>query len=146
MKINLMSSIWLRAKRSTAAFVADCRAVAAVELAVIAPVMLLMFFATVEFSTGVAIDRKVTLVAHTLVRPDVPLDLRHRYRTDQFLHRRDRDDVSVSGNPISSTISELYDRTRHPCREGAVELGSGAACGEVHDDHTCRAARSSDSI
>ena len=47
-------------------FVADKRALAATEFAVIVPLMLVMFFGTVEFSSAVAIDRKVTLIARTL--------------------------------------------------------------------------------
>ena len=108
MKMNLMSSIWLRAKRSTAAFVADCRAVAAVELAVIAPLMLLMFFATVEFSNGVAIDRKVTLVAHTLA----DLTSRSTSVTDTDLTNFFAAGTGIMypypASPINSTISELY--------------------------------------
>ncbi|MFB6418452.1 MULTISPECIES: TadE/TadG family type IV pilus assembly protein [Bradyrhizobium] len=47
-------------------FVDDSRALAATEFAVIVPLMLVMFFGTVEFSSAVAIDRKVTLIARTL--------------------------------------------------------------------------------
>jgi Flp pilus assembly protein TadG len=44
----------------------DERGIAAVEFAVILPVMLAMFFAIVELSSGVAVNRKVTIVARTL--------------------------------------------------------------------------------
>jgi Flp pilus assembly protein TadG len=44
----------------------DRRGLAAVEFALIVPLMLVLFFGTVEFSSGVAVDRKVTLVARTL--------------------------------------------------------------------------------
>lgn len=47
-------------------FAADKRALAATEFAVIVPLMLVMFFGTVEFSSAVAIDRKITLIARTL--------------------------------------------------------------------------------
>ena len=47
-------------------FVADSAAIAATEFAVIVPLMLVMFFGTVEFSSAVAVDRKVTLMARTL--------------------------------------------------------------------------------
>lgn len=57
----------LRASRISASeFLADSRALAATEFAVIVPLMLVMFFGTVEFSSAVAIDRKVTLIARTL--------------------------------------------------------------------------------
>lgn len=54
------------ARRSVREFVADKRALAATEFAVIVPLMLVMFFGTVEFSSAIAIDRKVTLIARTL--------------------------------------------------------------------------------
>ncbi len=57
----------LRAIRTSASeFLADSRALAATEFAVIVPLMLVMFFGTVELSSAVAIDRKVTLIARTL--------------------------------------------------------------------------------
>ena len=54
------------ARRSLRDFVADTRALGATEFAVIVPLMLVMFFGTIEFSSAVAIDRKVTLIARTL--------------------------------------------------------------------------------
>src|SRR6195952_5347028 len=57
-----MSAIW----RSFWDMMGDRRANAATEFAVIVPLMLTMFFGTVEFSSGVAVDRKVTLMARTL--------------------------------------------------------------------------------
>jgi Flp pilus assembly protein TadG len=44
----------------------DCKGVAATEFAIIVPVMLLMYFGTVEFSSGIAVQRKVTILARTL--------------------------------------------------------------------------------
>jgi Flp pilus assembly protein TadG len=58
--------IWLRVRRSVAGFSQDCRGIAAIEFCMIVPIMLVMFFGMVEFSSGVAVDRKVTLVARTL--------------------------------------------------------------------------------
>lgn len=60
-----ISKMWLSGRRSIVALVDDCRGNAAVEFAVIVPIMLAMFFGTVELSSGVAVDRKVTLVART---------------------------------------------------------------------------------
>jgi Flp pilus assembly protein TadG len=44
----------------------DCSGIAATEFAIIVPLMLVLFFGVVEFSTAVAVDRKVTLTARTL--------------------------------------------------------------------------------
>ena len=64
--MHAIANIWINARSSLRDFVADRRALAATEFAVIVPIMLVMFFGTVEFSSAVAIDRKVTLIARTL--------------------------------------------------------------------------------
>ena len=66
--MNTMSMlpIWLRMRRTAARMLSGSRGIAATEFAVIVPVMLVMFFGTVEFSSGVAVNRKVTLMARTL--------------------------------------------------------------------------------
>src|SRR6476660_9282147 len=61
-----MTRMWLRMRRSARDLSGDCRGLAAVEFAMIVPLMLVLFFGTVEFSSGIAVDRKVTLVARTL--------------------------------------------------------------------------------
>lgn len=53
-------------KRASAGLMRDERGIAATEFAVIVPLMLTMFFGTVEITSGIAADRKVTLVARTL--------------------------------------------------------------------------------
>jgi Flp pilus assembly protein TadG len=65
MKTALTSRIGFRILRSALDMFRDRRGIAATEFAVIVPVMLVMFFGVVEFSSGVAVDRKVTLVART---------------------------------------------------------------------------------
>ena len=64
--MQAISKIWWKARCSARQFRTDTRAIAATEFAVIVPLMLVMFFGTVEFSSAVAIDRKVTLMARTL--------------------------------------------------------------------------------
>src|ERR1700755_2034517 len=66
MKTISVQPIWLRVRRSVVEMLGDRSGNAAVEFAVIVPLMLTMFFGTVELSNGVAVDRKVTLVARTL--------------------------------------------------------------------------------
>ena len=87
---------------------ADRSGIAATEFAIIVPIMLVMFFGTVEFSSGVAVDRKVTLMARTLS------DL-----TSQSVSVGDSDMTNFfaasaaimtpySSTPTKSTITELY--------------------------------------
>jgi len=57
---------WRRLRRLERDFVRDRSAIAAVEFAFIVPLMLVVFFATVEFSSGLASARKVTLTASAL--------------------------------------------------------------------------------
>ncbi|WP_291864998.1 TadE/TadG family type IV pilus assembly protein [Bradyrhizobium sp.] len=64
--MSMMLPIWLRIRRTAAKMRADRSGIAATEFAVIVPIMLVMFFGTVEFSSGVAVKRKVTLMARTL--------------------------------------------------------------------------------
>jgi Flp pilus assembly protein TadG len=103
-----ISRIWLRTRLLAVDLLQDCRGIAATEFAVIVPIMLVMFFGTVEFSSGVAVDRKVTLMARTMS------DL-----TSQSLSV---DDTTMTGffaasgaimtpyssTPTLSTVSELY--------------------------------------
>jgi Flp pilus assembly protein TadG len=56
----------IRARRAVTKFFEDRRGIAATEFAVIVPVMLVLLFSTVEFCSGLAVDRKVSLVARTI--------------------------------------------------------------------------------
>ncbi len=55
-----------RARQRLTHFVRDRRGVSAVEFAMLLPLMVALYLGGVEISTGIAIDRKVTLVARTL--------------------------------------------------------------------------------
>lgn len=103
-----MHKVSLRVRGLFASLVHDCRGIAAVEFAVIVPLMLTLFFGLVEFSNGVAVDRKVSLVARTLS------DL-----TSQSLSVSDTDLTNFanigkavltpySATPLVSTITQLY--------------------------------------
>jgi Flp pilus assembly protein TadG len=130
MTVTPMQKISLRARGLFVSLIQDCRGNAATEFAVIVPLMLTMFFGTVEFSSGVAADRKVTLVARTLS------DL-----TSQSTAVSDTDlaNFQTTGKAIltpyptallSSTITELYvDATTLVARvqwsKGAMPRGTG---------------------
>ena len=63
MKTMSMSALWLRMRGSVARMLDDRSGIVATEFAVIVPIMLVMFFGTVEISSGVSVDRKIKLVA-----------------------------------------------------------------------------------
>lgn len=64
--MRMLSKLWGEARWAGRRLLRDRRGVAATEFAFIVPLMLVTFFATVELSAGIAVDRKVTLVARTL--------------------------------------------------------------------------------
>ncbi|KJC48075.1 pilus assembly protein TadG [Bradyrhizobium sp. LTSP849] len=99
----------MRATRLSAHdFLADGSGLAATEFAVIVPLMLVMFFGTVEFSSGVAIDRKVTLMARTL--SDLTSQSTSVADTDMtnFFAASTAIMTPYSATPVTATISELY--------------------------------------
>lgn len=59
-------NIMHRGRRLAARFIGDKRGLAAVEFAFIVPLMLTMIFGTIEVSSAVAVDRKVTIAARTI--------------------------------------------------------------------------------
>ncbi|MBR1092328.1 pilus assembly protein [Bradyrhizobium manausense] len=106
--MQAITKFWRTSRLTAHEFLADGTALAATEFAVVVPLMLVMFFGTVEFSSAVAIDRKVTLMARTLS------DL-----TSQSTSVADSDMTNFfaastgiltpyDATPVSSTISELY--------------------------------------
>src|SRR6476619_1690219 len=126
--MNPMTRMWLRMLRSARDLSGDCRGLAAVEFAMIVPLMLVLFFGTVEFSTGVAVDRKVTLMARTLS----DLTSQNITVTDTQLTNIFNASTGImtpySVTPLKSTITELYvDPTTKIARvqwsKGAVPRG-----------------------
>jgi Flp pilus assembly protein TadG len=103
-----MTSMWLRLRRSALDLYRDRRGVMAIEFAVIAPVMLVMFFGTVELSSGIAVDRKVTLMARTLS----DLTSQNISVTDTQLTNFFNASTSMMwpypSTPTKSTITELW--------------------------------------
>ena len=106
-----MSSIWSCVRVSVAALRHDSRGVAATEFAMIVPLMLVMFFGTVEVTSGVAVNRKMTLVARTLS------DLTSQWSPPTALTTADMDNFFAASkgilwpypsSPTKATISELY--------------------------------------
>jgi Flp pilus assembly protein TadG len=100
--------MWLSARRCALDLIEDRRGIAATEFAVIVPIMLVMFFGVVEFSSGVAVDRKVTLMARTLSDlTSQSLSVANSDMTN-FFAASNAMMTPYSSTPTKSTISELY--------------------------------------
>jgi Flp pilus assembly protein TadG len=130
--MSLMHKIWLRMRRSALDLSGDTKGIAAIEFAMIVPLMLLLFFGTVEFSSGVAVDRKVTLMARTLS----DLTSQNDKITDTQLTNLFNASTGIltpySVTPLRSTITELYvDPTTKVARvqwsKGSVPRGAGTS-------------------
>jgi Flp pilus assembly protein TadG len=97
---------------------------AAVEFALIIPIMLVLLFGTVEISNGVAVYRKVTLMAHTLsdlASQSVSVqdsDLTNFFAASTGIM------TPYSTTPISQTITEIW---INPTLQARVQWSSGAA-------------------
>jgi Flp pilus assembly protein TadG len=117
MAMKAISAMWLRARHKAIAMLADCRGIAATEFAVIVPIMLVLFFGTVEFSSGVAVDRKVTLIARALSdltaqTPPPSLNSTSATMTDTYLQNVFTASIAIVApyppSPVKATISEIY--------------------------------------
>ena len=108
MKTISISPVWSRLRRRAACLLMDRSGVAATEFAIIVPIMLVMFFGTVEFSSGVAVDRKVTLMARTL--SDLTSQSTSVTDTDftNFFAASRGIMAPYSSTPTLSTVSELF--------------------------------------
>ena len=109
--IPLMKPImdtWLRARRTARHLFGDIRGIAATEFAIVVPVMLLLFFGTDEFASGIAVDRKVTLMARTLS----DLTSQNTTVTDaqftNFFNASAAIMTPYSSSPVQATITQLY--------------------------------------
>jgi Flp pilus assembly protein TadG len=105
-----VSEMWPRAYASARRLIRDRDGIAAVEFAMILPVMLVLLFGTVEFSSGVEVDRKVNLAAHTL--SDLISQSPTTGITDTELGFFFSAGASIlqpySSTPLNQVISELY--------------------------------------
>jgi len=127
-----ISHLWFRVARAVAELAKDCRGVAATEFVMIVPLMMVMFFGVVEFSSGVAVDRKITLVARTLS----DLTSQSTTVTDTDLSNFFAASIGImtpySASPTQSSITELYvDPTTHQARVQWSKASSFNSSGNV---------------
>jgi Flp pilus assembly protein TadG len=103
-----MRTIWLRMRRRAFELPGNNSGVAAIEFAMIIPLMAMMLVGTNEFSAGVAVDRKVTLMARTLS----DLTSQNTSVTDtqftNFFNASKAIMTPYASTPVEGTITELY--------------------------------------
>jgi Flp pilus assembly protein TadG len=103
-----MRTIWLRVRRRAFELRRNNSGVAAVEFAMIIPIMAALLIGTNEFSAGVAVDRKVTIMARTLS----DLTSQNTSVTDtqltNFFNASKAIMTPYASAPVQGTITELY--------------------------------------
>ena len=106
--MQMIAKSWRASRLAVYQFLPDGRGLAATEFAVIVPLMLVLLFGTVEFSSAVAIDRKVTLMARTL--SDLTSQSTSVADTDMtnFFAASTAIMTPYSATPVLATITELY--------------------------------------
>jgi Flp pilus assembly protein TadG len=106
--MELTSRFLMQANRTARDFLKDRSGVGAVEFAFIAPLMLVMFFGTIEFSQAVAANRKVTIMARTLSDLTSQNTSVTTTQLNNFFAAGTAIMTPYSATPVRSTISELY--------------------------------------
>lgn len=106
--IGSSGNIWRRAQRLAVHLLKDRRGVAAIEFAFVAPLLVVMFFGTVEFSAAIAIKRDVTNMARTV--SDLTSQAAVVTDTDfaNFFAASSGIMMPYSATPITMTVSLLY--------------------------------------
>jgi Flp pilus assembly protein TadG len=107
-----MRQVWLSKLRflrdRVRRLASDTGGVAAIEFCILAPLMLMVFFGTIQVSTGVAVDRKVSLTARTLsdlisqAQSVTDTDFSNAFATSLAMLS------PYSGTPLHSIISQVY--------------------------------------
>jgi len=103
-----MTRMWLRLRRTMLALSSDCRGLAAVEFAMVVPLMLVLFFGTVEFSTAVAVNRKVTMMARTLSDLTSQNTSVTAAQINNIFNASNGIMTPYPATPVNAKISELY--------------------------------------
>jgi len=109
MRTRTPSPIWLlRLWRHVAALHRNNSGLAAVEFAMIIPLMAALLVGTNEFAAGVAVDRKVTLMARTLSDLTSQNTSVDDDKLTNFFNASKAIMTPYSATPVQGTITELF--------------------------------------
>jgi Flp pilus assembly protein TadG len=103
-----MRTFRLRICRLALELVGNNRGVGAVEFAMIMPLMAMMLVGTYEFSAGVAIDRKVTIMARTLSDLTSQNTAVDDAKLTNFFNASKAIMTPYPSTPVQGTITELW--------------------------------------
>src|ERR1700741_2174178 len=115
--LKTTSRLSRRLRHAGHSFIGDRRAIAAIEFAFIFPLALVLFFGTLDASTGLAASRKVTLTASALadLTSEMPANGNTAPIPDGDLQKMFTAAISImnpylqnSTPPFTATISEIY--------------------------------------
>jgi Flp pilus assembly protein TadG len=109
MRARMPSPTWLlRLRRHVAALHRNNSGLAAVEFAMIIPLMAALLVGTNEFAAGVAVDRKVTLMARTLSDLTSQNTSVDDTKLTNFFNASGAIMAPYPSTPVEGTITELY--------------------------------------
>lgn len=103
-----MTKIWLRMRRRASELAGNNSGLAAIEFAMIIPVMAALLVGTNEFSAGVAIDRKVTIMARTLSDLTSQNTAVSDTQLTNFFTASKAIMTPYDSSPVQGTITELW--------------------------------------
>ena len=120
-------TIWLRMRRRALELRGNNSGVAAIEFAMIIPLMAVLLVGTNEFAAGVAVDRKVTMMARTLSDLTSQNTSVNDDKLTNFFNASKAIMTPYSSTPVEGTITELFINPDHAEGAGAVEQGCRTA-------------------
>ncbi|HMM88580.1 TadE/TadG family type IV pilus assembly protein [Bradyrhizobium sp.] len=132
--MNLIRKICLRLRRRAVEMRDNTSGLAAIEFAMIIPLMALMLVGTNEFAAGVAIDRKVTIMARTLSDLTSQNTSVSDTQFTNFFNAANAIMTPYASSPVQGTISELY--VNPSTLKARVQWSNGAnarTAGEIMD-------------
>jgi Flp pilus assembly protein TadG len=106
--IGSTANIWRRTQRLAVRLLKDRRGVAAIEFAFIAPILLVLFFGTVELTGAISIKRRVTTMARTVSDLTSQAAVVTGADLTNFFAASSGIMMPYSATPITMTVSLLY--------------------------------------